>query len=546
MGHEIVSGDGGGSLWLRRENSAPPLCCRLAPEPTPLMFRCRTWAVRSSAGDAAATLAAIDAGLPLAPLADALAPSLLTLAQLLVADGGCDLVLLASTKGDLPRWLHGLLTPDSGSGQGGPAALAESLGAALGCPAWAVDAACAGGLAALLVAVRALAAGRRRVLILGGERLHPFIDDGFRSLGALAAGPCRPYDRDRDGLRLGALDAAILLESGPGPGVILSGWGASCDASHRTAPAADGAGLAMAVTRACGGQLPAWIIGHGTGTMAGDAAESAALQAAGLATQPLTGWKGVLGHGLGGGALAETALALELLATTRPLPGCAGCRQPLSPAVLAPGEHPRPAGAALKLAAGFGGLNGAVLLGGKPQAAQAAPPARVLATAAFGTGGLFRDGQLLRACVWDGLTLPAPSARTLLGHSDPLWGRLEPDARCLAGLAAALGPWPTGSAIVVRSRSLSAATDRRFEQDRRAGVVARERFPATLATAAAAETARRQGCTGPLLAVAGLTDVDLAALAAGLLAEGAPAVLTADLDDGLGSARARAQRWEPA
>jgi acetyl-CoA acetyltransferase len=123
------------------------------------MPRLTAWAVRTPAGDAAQTLAALAADVARPGcLAGRLFDRLDELVTEVRQGQPCDLLLLATTKGDLPEWTAAILG-DPPELAGGPAALAAALGRRHGCPAYAVSAACASGPVALAEAARALSFG---------------------------------------------------------------------------------------------------------------------------------------------------------------------------------------------------------------------------------------------------------------------------------------------------------------------------------------------------------------------------------------------------
>lgn len=474
------------------------------------MPRLSALAVATPYGGLAPTLAALSQGTG-APGTGSPAvldePLLTTLRRLLTEVGPADAILLATTKGDLPRWSAAL---PSTAGVGGPADLARELGAIV------VSAACASGPLALGEAARMVLSGRaRRVAVLGGDRLGPFVQEGFAALRALDPAGCRPFDRDRQGLVLGEAAAAIMVSADDGgDGPWLSGWGASLDAHHLTGPARDGAGLAAACRAAlarAGVITPAAIIAHGTGTRYNDAAEACAYTAL-CPGVPVTAWKGVFGHSLGACGLLEAALAAAIIRTGGMLPGCARLRDsdtglPLLP----PGLHPF-SGTLLSPNAGFGGINGAVLIGG-------GPPAPLLPII-----------PQLRTQV----TLPSPwgalTAREVIGHSEPTWGRMDLPCRVLTALAQRAGVLPPDTAVVLLTDSGSAASDRLFEAGRREGNADPQRFTYTLPTTAIGEASIRCGLHGAGFALMGASDAAGRAAAAGLLAEGAPAVLLARVE----------------
>ncbi len=282
-------------------------------------------------------------------------------------------LIVATAKGDLA----GIdpLDPQA-EGLGNPWRLATRLRAELAvdaAPLATVSCACASGLSALALAARWLARERvERVLVVGVDGLTPFVLRGFASLLALDPEPCRPFDAARRGLTLGEGAAALLLgrerPDGADP-VALVGWGESNDANHITGPSRDGAGLRLAARRALAraGLAPAdvdYVHLHGTGTRYNDASEALAL--AGLfggATPPASGTKAQTGHTLGAAGLLESLVAIEAL-RRGVAPANVGLQESdVDPALTlprAPTPLPR-ARAALKVAAGFAGIDAALV-----------------------------------------------------------------------------------------------------------------------------------------------------------------------------------------
>jgi hypothetical protein len=502
------------------------------------MPRCASWAVATPCGNAVQTLAALTRAdaLP-GRLPGELLPTLVALGHQALAGASCDLVVLATAKGDLPRWCESLLAGHPAADDGGPAALARALGTAFACPAYAVMAACASGPAALAEASRIIAAGdARRVLVLGGDRLAPFVNEGFAALQAVdPSGCCKPFDADRAGIILGETAAALVLDDQPG-GVQISGWGQSLDAHHLTHPCRDGAGLARACRAAlakAGAQRPGGIIAHGTGTRSNDEAEAAAYAQI-AADVPVIAWKGGLGHSLGPCGLTEVALAAEAWVQDLPLPGTIGWTRPGTAVPVSI----RPAGAHrlplpwLSPNAGFGGMNGAVVLD-----TVAAPPLSSLMGHVACRIDVMPDAQWRtsdgRQGVWDVANdggLPRPTARQILGHIDPNWGRMDTPSRLLVAMGHLLGPWPDGTGVVLLSDSGSADSDLRFERSRLTGAIEHQTFAYTLASAPVGEAGIRLRLTGPGQVLAGAHDDQGRASARRLLADGAPAVLVARIE----------------
>ncbi len=257
-------------------------------------------------------------------------------------------------------------------------AVARGLG--LRGPVLTVSSACASAALAIEAALRDLRTGLVDVALAGGaDSLARLTYSGFNALRAVDQRPCRPFRADRAGMSLGEGAAVLVLESeahaagrGARPLAELCGAGASCDASHMTAPQADGAGAALAMRRALedAGIEPAavgFVNVHGTGTPLNDAAEAAALASVfGDRTPrlPLTATKASVGHLLGAAGAIE-AVASVLCLRDQELHPTAG-EGPADPALgvslLHGAPRPLPPGAALSSDFAFGGANAALVL----------------------------------------------------------------------------------------------------------------------------------------------------------------------------------------
>ena len=241
-------------------------------------------------------------------------------------------------------------------------------------PAWTVSTACSSSNHAIGQAFEQVRCGHAELALAGGADA-PFTQGVLRAWEALrVVSPtiCRPFSRDRDGLVLGEGAGMVVLEPldhalsrGAHIYCELAGFGMSSDAHHITQPSPAGAARAMRLAMASGGlnvDDVDYINAHGTGTLANDATETAALhevfgdRARALA---VSSTKSMHGHALGAaGALetAATALALDrgLLPPTINFsaPG-EGCDLDYVANVARPCE----ARAALSNSFAFGGLN---------------------------------------------------------------------------------------------------------------------------------------------------------------------------------------------
>ncbi len=512
-------------------------------------------ALLSARGNLKNTLAALDGGHgDPAPLVGDLLTLVLATAREALNGQTPDQVILATTKADLPRWRADLRSSTC-LGTGGPAWLADQVAAHFSCSGFAVSGACASGPLAIGVAARGVLAGRwRRVLVLGADRIDDFITEGFTALRALDPARGRPFDAERAGLRLGELVSAVVLEpADQGPGPFLQGWAGGMDANHLTGPTRDGSGLARTLNsalRRAAVTRPALVIAHGTGTRYNDDSESLAYVAV-CPDTPVTAFKGLLGHSLGACGVAELALATAIHARAR-TPGCAnlqraGCAGAIT--LLTPGTHALARGPLLLANAGFGGINGAVVLGDV-----AATPRRNLTPRRVAWARLLAHGwQRQRAdgihedAPWsepgDGDTLPRLSARCVLGRVEATWGRMDLPCRALVALGQLLGPLPADCAIVLATTSGSASSDRLHDQAVRAGAVDPQRFPYTLPTTPIGEASIRLAVRGPGFSIHGADDVLVRALAEDLLADDVPGVLIAWIEADRAPHSAYAEWW---
>jgi 3-oxoacyl-[acyl-carrier-protein] synthase II len=187
--------------------------------------------------------------------------------------------------------------------------------------------ACASGTTAIGLARELLRAGTCDVVLTGGTEacLVPSIISGFSQMGALAPRPAdigtasRPFDVARNGF-VPAEGAAVLVLERPAAAsargatvrAFVSGYGASADAHHATAPDPDGAGAESALRAALAdaGRDPTMVDhvnAHGTSTPLNDVAEARMIRRV-LGGRPVvTSVKGTLGHALGAAGAIEAA-----------------------------------------------------------------------------------------------------------------------------------------------------------------------------------------------------------------------------------------------
>ncbi|MBI4952213.1 MAG: 3-oxoacyl-ACP synthase [Myxococcales bacterium] len=390
-------------------------------------------------------------------------------------------------------------------------------------------AACASSTVALGLGLRWLARGACDLVLAGGyDAVSLFVAAGFEALRATTASAPQPFRLGRDGMALGEGAAVLALvpasAAGAGASFHVTGFGASCDAVHITAPDREGRGLARAARAALGDAgLEAAAVGlvsaHGTSTPYNDAMEArvvAELFAPPASPPVVHPFKAEIGHTLGAAGALETVAAGEAL-RLGVAPAAAGDAPPDPEAAvrqLAVSEVCE-LGAALKLSAAFGGVCAALVLEavGAPARDRISPPASARRT--------LRNVYAGAHAVVGGVERPALAAA--LGW--PLDRVARVDELGQLGLAAGValvaalgGPEALAGAGVVAGQALgpldvNARFAARLAQKGPRGADPRL-FPATSPNAVAGHVAIAWGLTGPSFAVGAGLDAGLEALLA--------------------------------
>jgi 3-oxoacyl-[acyl-carrier-protein] synthase-1 len=232
-----------------------------------------------------------------------------------------------------------------------------------------VSDACISGIQAIITGVRMIRAGLfDNAIINGTDIISEFVVSGFRSFQSLSNGPCRPFDKTRDGLSLGEGSGTIVLTTDPalcGNSEISVGEGFSTnDANHISGPSRTGEGLFLAITRLLK-KTPEtidFISAHGTATPYNDEMESIAITRAGLQNVPVNSFKGYWGHTLGAAGVIESIMGIYSIRNSI-LFKTAGFSDPgvTNPLNIISKTERSEIMNCLKIASGFGGCNAAIL-----------------------------------------------------------------------------------------------------------------------------------------------------------------------------------------
>ncbi len=278
-----------------------------------------------------------------------------------------------------------MMLPDTASGQ-----IAIVFGARG--PNMAVVTACATGGNAIGEAAEIIRRGAADVMIAGGAEaaILPLTLAGFNVMDAISrrnddpTTASRPFDRDRDGFVMGEGAGVLILESlehahrrGAAPLAEVSGYAATNDAYHLSAPAENGAGAAacMRLALEAAGLQPqdiGYINAHGTSTRLNDASETAAIKSAmgdHAYRVPISSTKSTTGHLFGAAGALEAIFCVQALLEgilpptinyTTPDPACDLDYIPNAARRAAP-QH------TLSNSFGFGGHNACLVLSRPPQ-----------------------------------------------------------------------------------------------------------------------------------------------------------------------------------
>lgn len=155
-----------------------------------------------------------------------------------------------------------------------------------------------------------------QVIVLAADYVGPFIQTGFKSLKALCAKDCRPFQDDRDGLILGEASVCVVLSHNESK-YELKDVSIYNEAHAVTSPSPDGQGLFKCIDSVLKGEeFPELVFAHGTGTIANDFTEDRVLFNISEKYNEkfyVTASKWSVGHCLGASGGVDLILALSSL-----------------------------------------------------------------------------------------------------------------------------------------------------------------------------------------------------------------------------------------
>ncbi|WP_246201376.1 beta-ketoacyl-ACP synthase II [Streptomyces alboniger] len=254
-------------------------------------------------------------------------------------------------------------------------------------PCRAQSTACASGSDAVGAGMRMISHGEADVVLAGGADACVTTVDlaGSGNARALSrrnddpTAACRPFDGQRDGFVMSEGAAVLVLEAaevaearGATPLAELTGYGASSDAHHWTAPHPEGRGACLAVEAALRdagvtGTDVDYVNAHGTGTLLNDATETAVLRRVlgeRVTRIPVSSTKSMTGHMIGAAGAVELVASIQAL-RTGDVPPTINCDDPIDPDinfVAHHTQHHRGLRTALSNSFGFGGHNAALVI----------------------------------------------------------------------------------------------------------------------------------------------------------------------------------------
>ena len=192
-------------------------------------------------------------------------------------------------------------------------------------PVLAVSSACASANHAMGLALQQIRSGAVDVMLTGGAEAMLCFGGvkAWEGLRVLAPDACRPFSLGRKGMVIGDGAGVLVFEAedhararGARALAEVAGFGMTADAGDIVAPNVEGAARAMQAALRDAEMAPAevgHINAHGTGTLANDRAESAAILQVFGASPPVSSTKAMHGHAIGATGALEAIACVQAL-----------------------------------------------------------------------------------------------------------------------------------------------------------------------------------------------------------------------------------------
>lgn len=184
-----------------------------------------------------------------------------------------------------------------------------------------INTACSSSANAIMLGTRLIKSGRlKRVIVGGSDAMAKFTVNGFNSLMILSENPCKPFDKERDGLTLGEGAGYLVLEAESVCGnkellAEVKGYGNANDAFHPSTTSDEAFGPRLAMQRALEvsnvhpNQIN-YINAHGTGTVNNDETELFAFHKIFGEIPPFNSTKSYTGHTLAASGAIESIYSI--------------------------------------------------------------------------------------------------------------------------------------------------------------------------------------------------------------------------------------------
>lgn len=184
-----------------------------------------------------------------------------------------------------------------------------------------INTACSSSANAVMLGTRLIKSGRlKRVIVGGSDAMAKFAVNGFNSLMILSQQPCKPFDKERDGLTLGEGAGYLVLEAESVCAnkvrlAEVTGYGNANDAFHPSTTSDEAFGPRYAMQRALDVSKinPSeidYINAHGTGTVNNDETELFAFHEIFGKIPPFNSTKSYTGHTLAASGAIESIYSI--------------------------------------------------------------------------------------------------------------------------------------------------------------------------------------------------------------------------------------------